>query len=71
MKQKRVNPKRDHAWAVANLHMLARREIRRISLELVKNGGTGATPVTPAIATWEHVIRICEEVGVPKTSVLR
>lgn len=63
--------KHDHAWAVWNLHILGRREIRRLTRELVKHGGTGTTPATMAIHTWEHVIRICEEVGVPQTSVLR
>lgn len=58
-------------WARDNCHMLARREIRRLQRELVDQGGTGMTPVTVAIGTWQHIIRMCEKAGYQPTGVLR
>lgn len=62
---------RTKEWAADNCYTLARRELRRLTRELVDNGGTGMTPATMAIHTWEHIIRMCEEAGCAPDGVLR
>lgn len=58
-------------WAADNCYTLARRELRRLDRETVERGGTGMTPVSVAMRTWQHIIRICERAGCQGQGVLR